>query len=131
MEEIHEVILDKDGNEIPVEEEKKEKSFFEKLKDTKKRFGEFIEKNPAMIIPLVSAGTMIVRGLFGTLIGAGSVNQAHCMVKDDTTGLKYLCKHPLNNQEILELSDLKTRGELTTGEALVEMDVLKKERKRK
>ena len=103
----------------------------EKKKDKPlKAFGKAVIENPAILIPFISG---IGSVLFGGMRMVSSKKQAQyqrCLVHDDVTELNYRTTHPLSNSEILELSSRKVDGE-TTGEALVNMGVLRNERVRK
>lgn len=116
-------------------------NIFEKAK---KKFGEFKAKakefggkvvdkaleHPEITLPfIVGLGSMAIGGA-KAIANAGEKQLERCMVEDDVTGLKYLTDHPLNNDEILELSEKMVDGQ-TKGEALNDMGVLKKEKKRK
>jgi hypothetical protein len=115
-----------------VETVKAEKNWFQKTK-TKvasglNSFAEFVSKNQAMILPMVSMlGSMAFKGL--TML-AGANQNDRCLSEDDVTGEEFMLKHPLRNDEILELGSRMVDGE-TKGEALNDMGLLRKERRRK
>lgn len=116
-----------------VEEEKNEK-FLERVKAKVKSFGDDVLKvvsdNPMLIIPLVSAVFGLVGRTVNMVSGAGNGRYEKCLCEDDVTGEDFLLKHPLNNDEILELGSRMIDGE-TKGSALAEMDLLRQDRRRK
>lgn len=91
---------------------------------------ETVKKYPFIVKPiLIATGTILV-GIFKTVnsIQEGKTNK--CKVESDISGLDYIVKHPMTNQEILELDQKMADGE-RKGEALDDMELLKKERRRK
>ena len=91
-------------------------------------FAEFVSKNPAMVLPMVSmVGSLTFKGLS---MLAGANQNDRCLVEDDVTGEDFMVKHPLRNDEILELGSRMIDGE-SKGEALNEMGLLRHERRRK
>ena len=120
--------MDENKNEI----KKVEGNWFQRTK-TKvssglNSFAEFMSKNPAMvatIIPMV--GSLAFKGLS---MLAGANQNDRCLSEDDVTGEEFMLKHPLRNDEILELGSRMVDGE-SKGEALNDMGLLRKERRRK
>ena len=86
----------------------------------------FIAKNPMLIMPLAS----LFVGCIGAVTGGGAKRYESCKVEDDVTGENLITKHPLTNDEILELGDRMNEG-IPKGRALDDMGLLRKERKRK
>ena len=114
----------KEVDEKTVEKE----SLKEKFNKTIESVLDYIAKNPMAIIALSSGLASIFGGIFKIIYGHSSRNVA--WVSDDVTGEKFLVKHKLNNDEILELGGRMIDGEWK-GEALSEMGLLKRERRRK
>ena len=79
---------------------------------------------------LLALGKMLI-GILSGAVNMESSKNKQCLVEDDVTGCKYLTKHPLTNNEILELESRMINGGETHGEALKNMGVLRKERKRR
>ena len=102
---------------------------WEKAKEKAKDFGQFVKENPQVVPMILSGFGMLVGGGVRLIAGSGKNNES-CMIKDDVTGCEFKTKHPLTNDEILELGDRMIDGEWK-GQALQEMGVLKKERRRK
>lgn len=108
-----------------------------KAKETLERFGAYLDEHEEM-------GKLVVYGTIGVIGGiiTGFSNVAEvakgsptntipsCRVEDDVTGLEFRTKKPLTNDQILELGSRMIDGQ-TKGEALSEMGMLKKERKRR
>lgn len=93
----------------------------------------YLDANPDMIKPVVYGGIAVVGGVITGLMNFAADTvpaKESCLVEDEVTGLNYRTKHPMTNNEILELSDRMVDGQ-TTGDALVEMGLLKKERRRR
>lgn len=86
----------------------------------------FIVKNPMLIAPLAS----IIIGGFTALTNGGEKRYDKCKVEDDLTGEEFIVKHPLTNDEILELGDRMVGG-FPKGRALEDMGLLKNEKRRK
>ena len=114
--------------------EVKEEKCLDRIKAKVKNFGEGVLKvvsdNPMLIIPLISAAFGLVSGAANMVSGAGNDRYEKCLCEDDVTGEDFLLKHPLNNDEILELGSRMVDGE-TKGSALAEMDLLRKDKRRK
>lgn len=90
----------------------------------------FASDNPQMIFPIVTAfGSLAFTGL-RMITGAGTNQIDHCRVEDDVTGEEFITKHPLTNDEILELGNRMIDGEWK-GSALNDMGLLKNEKHRK
>ena len=99
----------------------------EKAKEFGVEAKEFCEEYPGAVFSVLGTVATIVIPI--VVAGAAS-SEAACRTKDRVTGCEYRTKHPLNNSEILELSDKMSAG-MTKGEALDSMGLLKKERRRK
>lgn len=102
----------------------------EKAKKVGKTFCEVCTEQPALVF---TAATTVGGILLGVLTGTAAMNaerEQKCSVQDDLTGCEYKATHPLTNSEILELSDRLQQGE-SKGQALRNMGVLRKEKKRK
>ena len=107
-----------------------------KVKEKFEQFGAYLDEHEEMG-KLVVYGTMGVIG--GLVTGISTVSSMasgsptntipSCRVEDDVTGLEFRTKRPLTNDQILELGERMIDGQ-TKGNALYEMGVLKKERKR-
>ncbi len=115
-----------------VETTKAEGSWFQRTKakvtSGLNSFAEFVSKNPAMVLPMVSmVGSLAFKGLS---MLAGANQNDRCLSEDDVTGEEFMLKHPLTNNEILELGSRMIDGE-SKGEALNDMGLLRKERRRK
>lgn len=116
-----------------VEEVEKE-GFFKKVKrkvaeKTDKALC-FLADNPQVTLPLLSGVGMLIGGGTKMILNAGNRKLDHCRVEDDVTGADYLTEHPLTNDEILELNRRMSFGQ-PKGEALKEMGLLRKEKRRK
>lgn len=86
----------------------------------------FITENPWLIMPLASATAMVI----GAASAADKAATTRCLSRDKVTGEKFLLQHPITNNEILELGD-RMEGGQSKGEALSDMGLLRKEKKRK
>lgn len=102
----------------------------EKVKEKAKTGVKFLAENSWIVLPALS-------GLGTLVLGAASMSQDRkkkysqaCLVEDDITGLNFKTKHPLTNGQIMELGERMNVGQ-SKGEALNEMELLKKEKKRK
>ncbi len=87
-------------------------------------------KHPEITLPLMSGLGMAFMGGVKAITSAGDKQLEHCRVEDDVTGQYFLTDHPLTNDEILELGEKMIDGE-SKGEALRDMGVLRKEKRRK
>lgn len=118
---------------IKIEEVKKE-SFLDRVKRKAKDVGTaalgIVSENPMLIIPIISGITAIFGGAVKAIGNAGNGHYDQCLVEDDVTGEEFLVKHPMTNDEILELGNRMIDGEWK-GSALDEMGLLRNERKRK
>ena len=110
--------------------ETENKKFMDRAKDFKDEVFKVLSNNPMLIIPIISGVFGLVSGTANMINGAGNGRYERCLCEDDVTGENYLLKHPMNNEEILELSSRMVDGE-TKGSALSEMDLLRKDRRRK
>ena len=89
------------------------------------------DENPGLVFEAaVIIGGVFIGGLKALASGGSSSYQEKCLIESDVSDQCYKVKHPLTNQEILELDDKLVDG-MTTGEALDNMGLLRKERKRK
>lgn len=122
------------NEEKTVEEVKEKESFLNRVKRKAKDVGSaalgFISENPMLIIPIISGVTAIFGGAVKAIGNAGNGQYDKCLVEDDVTGEEFLVKHPMTNDEILELGTRMIDGEWK-GSALDEMGLLRNERKRK
>ena len=103
-----------------------------KAKETLERFGAYWSEHDELDKVVLYGITGIIGGIItgvATISGGGPA-PASCLVEDDVTGLDFRTKKPLTNSQILELGDRMIDGQ-TKGEALSEMGMLKKERKRR
>ena len=99
----------------------------EKAKEVGTKLNDACGEYPEAVLSVLGTVATVVI----TVVAASAANsEAACRTKDGLTECEYRTKHPLNNREILELSD-KMQSGMTKGEALNEMGLLKKERKRK
>lgn len=116
--------------ETEEEQVQEKQSFGQKVKEVGKAVGEVLSKNPMMIIPVISGIFGIVGKIVSIAAGNGRCWNEHYLSEDEISGESYRLKHPMTNSEILELSDRMVDGE-TKGEALDNMGLLKKERRRR
>lgn len=102
----------------------------EKAKPVGEAFSKVCEEKPDLIIKvaMVIGGTLV--GVLSGAVDTSSSRNEKCLVEDKVTGCEYLTKHPLTNSEILELSNRMSDGE-THGEALNNMGLLRKDKKRR
>lgn len=109
---------------------KKAKEKVVEVKEKAYKGAKFLAENSWMVMPILSGlGTIAITAMGVTKDKKNRYDQA-CLVKDDISGLKFKTTHPLTNHEIMELSERMNDGQ-TKGEALNEMELLKKEKKRK
>lgn len=118
---------------VEITEEKKENILVRGKKWMQNKLdsvAKFASDNPQMIFPIVTAfGSLAFTGL-RMIAGAGTNQIDHCRVEDDVTGEEFITKHPLTNDEILELGNRMIDGEWK-GSALNDMGLLKNEKHRK
>ena len=111
-----------------------ELSFKERVKARLKELGEDIltklDEEPRLIYPFVGLVAGVVVGVGKLIAGYSPAEVASCFVSDDVTDLSFRVKKPLTNGQILELGDRMNSGQMK-GQALADMGLLKKERKRK
>lgn len=108
----------------------KAKEKVEVLKTKVEKGAKFVAENSWMVMPVLSGlGTLAITIMGVSKDKKAKYNQA-CLVKDDISGLKFKTTHPLTNHEIMELGERMNNGQ-SKGEALDEMELLKKERKRR
>ena len=105
----------------------KVKNFFGKAKD---KTMVFIVENPQLTLPLLSGIGMLFGGGVKLAMNARKNRLKDCEFEDDFTGGTYRTSHPLTNDEILEL-ERQMNGGKSKGEALNDMGVLRKEKRRK
>lgn len=105
--------------------------------EVKEKLGEFGIKlldaminNPMLSVTLLTSLIGTVGGTIRVVSNKRAMEYKQCMVKDDVTGERFFVKHPLTNDEVLELGSRIIDGEWK-GNALEEMDLLRNERKRK
>ena len=109
---------------------KKAEETKEKAVKKKEIIQETVKKYPQVVKPVLTAAGMVALGAIRTINSIEQGKIEACKVQDDVSGLDFVTKHPLTNQEILELDSKLMEGQ-TTGEALQDMKLLRKERKRK
>ena len=117
--------------EVKEEFESKASKAKEKFDACKEKAVTFIKDRGEMIL---AVAPIVVPALVAIASGVAtnSANkQKHCLVKDDRTGEKLMVKHPLTNDEIMDMGDRMEANDLSKGEALRDMGLLKKERSRK
>lgn len=124
-----------DAKTTTVEEETK-KSWLDKIKD---KGNEALDKaepyihkvadNISWIVPAAIGGFSILSGLASIL--SGNKQRDACLVEDDFTGEEVYAKHPLTNDEILAMTQEMRANGSTKAEALNDLGLLRKERKRK
>lgn len=102
----------------------------EKSIDVLERTGKFLDEHPHMISTVFTVGAGVTAGIISGVANIGKEKDDRCWVSDDVTELEFHTKHPLNNTEILELGERMIDGQ-TKGDALNEMGLLKKEKKRR
>ena len=110
--------------------ELKEKAV-EKAKQVGTAANEAFEQSPETFMKIAMIGGSVLVGLLSGAVNMESSKNKQCLVKDDVTGCNYLTKHPLNNSEILELENRMINGGETHGEALNNMGLLRKDKKRR
>lgn len=108
----------------------KAKEIGQKAVDIGEETGKFLESHAHLIIPAIMGGVTIIGGIISGIATIPAREREGCRIEDEVTGLDFITKHPLNNSEILELGERMSSG-MTNGEALEEMNLLKKEKKRK
>ena len=98
-----------------------------KVKEVKDEAVEFCVQNPGVIMPLMAGVGMLITGASTMATRAARAST----IKDENwTGGNFRTVHPLSNTELLELEQRLKNGE-EKGEALSNMGVLKKEKRRK
>lgn len=124
---------------VEVNETEKKENFFmrtvrtvkTKVKNGAVKVCKAAGKNPDLVFgAAVFGGGLLIGGLRAILTGGSESYQSKCLVESDVSDQYYKTKHPLTNKEILELDDKLVDG-MTTGEALDNMGLLRKERKRR
>lgn len=115
-------------------ENQKKEGFFQKVKRKVAETGDkvlgFMVENPQFTLPFLSGLGMFVAGGGKWLASAERRMAEKCRVHDDVTEEYFMTKHPLTNEEILELGERMIDGQ-PKGYALDEMGLLRKEKKRK
>lgn len=101
----------------------------EKAKVVKDTTVQFFEDHPASFIPVLSAAGMLFSGIMAAANQKSDNYKEKCLVEDDVTGQDFRTTHPMTNNEILELGSRMIDGQ-TKGDALCEMGLLAKEKRR-
>ena len=116
------------------ENKKKKENLWTKSKawvaDKAEKTTKFFTENPMLVMPILSGVGMILGGIVKVAAGCGNDKHSECLVEDDVTGEDFLVKHPLTNDEIMELGGRMIDGQWK-GDALKDMDLLKHERRRR
>ena len=102
----------------------------EKAVAAKEKAGQFFDEHEDVMGALITFGFTALPGIVAVVGGIIGKNAEGSYVEDDVTGLEFRTKHNLTNKEILELGDRMIDGQ-TKGDALNEMGLLKKEKKRR
>ena len=92
--------------------------------------GKYMDEHPNRIVPIVTSSIAIVAGVITAIANIGTERDDLCWVQDDVTELDFHTKKALTNSDILELGERMIDGQ-TKGDALNEMGLLAKEKKRK
>lgn len=83
-----------------------------------------IDEKPELIVPIASGLFAIIGGGF-RLIKDGRANwESQCEVEDDISGVMLKTRHPLSNEEILELDERISAGG-SKGKELQDMGLLR------
>ncbi len=101
-----------------------------KAKEGAEKLGDYLEEHENMVYTIVSVGGAVIAGAIAGVSQIGNMNPESREIEDDVTGLKFRVKKPLTNQQIMELGDRMIDGE-PMGNALDDMGVLKRERRRR
>lgn len=125
-----------DAKTTPVVEEETKKTWLDKVKekgnealDKAEPYVHKVADNIGWIVPAAIGGFSVLSGLMSIL--SGNKQREACLVEDDYTGEEVYAKHPLTNDEILAMTqEMRTNGS-TKAEALNNLGLLRKERKRK
>ena len=102
----------------------------EKGKEKLKKIGGFFGEHPETIPASIMFGLSVITAIAGAARGSSQKQLERCKVEDDVTGLDFLTTHPMTNGEILELGERMIDGQ-PKGDALADMGLLKKEKRRK
>ena len=102
----------------------------DKGKEQVKKVGAVFQKYPEIVPLCISVGVSVIGGVAGIAKTNADKQREGCRIESEVSGQTYLTTHPLSNHEIMELDRRMINGE-TTGEALDNMQVLRKEKKRK
>lgn len=120
----------------PVVEEETKKSWLDKVKekgnealDKAEPYVHKVADNIGWIVPAAIGGFSVLSGLMSIL--SGNKQREACLVEDDYTGEEVYAKHPLTNDEILAMTQEMRANGSTKAEALNDLGLLRKERKRK
>ena len=101
------------------------KEKFEKGKKKAKNMAQVIEKNPDIGARLAACvGTSII-GLLYMVKNAADRREAECRVDDIFLGCEWKTTHPLDNDELMELTRRLYEENQSKGQALSEMQVLR------
>lgn len=121
--------------EIKMEENQTKKENF--WTRSKRWLGEKIEKTaqffteyPVLVMPVMSGIGMIVGGIAKAAYTSAQERNDSYRVEDDVTGEEFIVRHPLSNDEILELGERMIDGQ-PKGAALDDMGLLRNERRRR
>ena len=100
------------------------------VKDKVDKTMTFFTENPMLVMPILSGVGMLIGGAVKIATSGGNTRYEACLVEDDVTGEELLTKHPLTNDEILELGERMIDGQ-PKGAALDDMGLLRNERRRR
>lgn len=103
----------------------------EKFDAGKEKVDAFIHEHGETVLAVAPMALPVLFAIAGGVATNNANKQKRCLVKDDRTGEKLMVKHPLTNDEILDMGDRMEANDLSKGEALKDMGLLKKERSRK
>ena len=102
----------------------------EKAKEVKQKVETGIENNAEIFVAVISIAGPALLAIAGSAASKKERDREHCLVEDDRTGEDLMVRHPLTNDEILELGNRMADGQ-SKGESLKDMGLLKKEKSRK
>ena len=103
----------------------------EKAVETKQKIEKFVDEDAGMVMMLLPMASSVLLAIAGNAAASKKERYDRCLVEDDRTGEDLMVKHPLTNDEIMDLSDRMHAFDQSKGEALRDMGLLKKERSRK
>lgn len=84
----------------------------------------FFGEHPEMLIPVISGVLALGNGLVHWVQSADEKQIDRCRIQDDVSGEYLIAKHPLKNEDVLELSERMSNGQRKS-EALKEMNLLR------